>query len=275
MAGLRDLKRRIGSVQSIEKVTTAMSNIAGAKLTFAMERLAHARAISTNLEKVVFSIVDEPEDFVAKAPRYYVVGSDAGLCGSVNTLLNKHVVNKIKAETSADVKPSLFLSGNKILKNFNGNGFSVDHAVTNIYKYKTFSQTMEYTAELVEKDATPDSHTFVYQGMISNVKMDIKEESVPTAEAIKAYYGPIGVRGDLHTSQNLHEFLLLCNMWRVTAEQEASELYSRQTAMQNAAKAAGDMIAELELKYRKLRQAKITTEIIEISTGAQAVMAED
>lgn len=273
MAGLRDLKRRILSVQSIQKVTTAMSNIANAKLALAWPKLEHARAFSSDLEKVVFSIQQEPTD-VVKDARYYIVGSDAGLCGSVNTLLVRHVreIAEEKAEEGVDVK--LWLSGNKIHVGLGANKQSIG-GVSDVYKTYNYSQTTEYVADLIEGTEEPQEHTFWYQRMNSPVTFGIHSESIPTTQQIARYRGTVQIDGDNDVKRNLSEFILNNTIHRIQMEQQASELSSRSAAMQNAAKAAEDMVDELQLTYRKIRQAKITTEIIEISTGAQAVMAQE
>merc|ERR1712137_1052538 len=95
-------------------------------------------------------------------------------------------------------------------------------------------------------------------------KFKISNHVIPQKDQIAAYFGAdCEINGDYDVNQNLQEFLTFTSIWRSQAEQEASENASRAAAMQNAAKAAGDMIDVLELKYRKARQAKITTEIIE------------
>jgi len=276
MAGLRDLKRRILSVQSIEKVTTAMSNIASAKLALAWPKLEHARAFSSDLEKVVFSLQQEPTDTIKDA-RFYVIGSDAGLCGSVNTLLVRHVREEIArvAEEGTDVK--LWLSGNKIHANLNDSRRI--GGVSDIYGKYNYAQTTEYVADLVENTEEPEQHAFYYQKMKNQNLFGLHTDYIPTHKQIAAYNGTksgkVQFEGDQHVKRNLSEFLLLNSIHRIQVEQQCTELSSRSAAMQNAAKAANDMIADLQLTYRKIRQTKITTEIIEISTGAQAVMAEE
>lgn len=277
MAGLRDLKRRIVSVQSIEKVTTAMSNIASAKLALAWPKLDHARAFSSDLEKVVFSITEEPTDPIKDA-RYYVIGSDAGLCGSVNTLLVRHVKEELEKNAEEGVDAKLWLSGNKIHVGFGGNKKRIG-GVSDIYGKLNYAQTTEYVADLVENTEEPQQHAFYYQRMHTMNQFGMHTDYIPTTKQIASYRGSasgkVQFEGDQNIKRNLSEFLLLNSIHRIQVEQMCTELSSRSAAMQNAAKAANDMIAELQLKYRKIRQTKITTEIIEISTGAQAVMAAE
>lgn len=273
MAGLRDLKARIEAVETIKTVTEAMSNIANAKFTGAYARLLHARAFTSDLEKVVFSIVEETED-IPQNPRFHVFGSDAGLCGSVNTLLCKYVSTQHLEYAESKTAPTYFVSGAKIGPRISKTpGVQIDMAVQNLYK-KLNSTQIASIADQLSKEPESDQNLFMYQGMITANKFKIQTETMPTKAQIGAYHGEVEIDGDYDVVTNLTEYLTYLNLWRCHVEQEASELNARSSSMQNAANAAGDMIDDLGLTYRKVRQAKVTTEIIEISTGASAVMTD-
>lgn len=275
MAGLRDLKKRIVSVQGIEKVTQAMGNIASAKFNGAWTRLQHARTLNSDLQKVVFSVCEEPEDVVLN-PRFHVLGSDAGLCGSVNTLLVRHARKAHEAEVAKGANPTYFLSGNKIrvamTKSSEVKG-NIDMVVSDMYKSMSTAQIGTVADELSKLPASGQD-VYMYQSMVTQNKFALQTDVVPSKKQIQAHFGVVEFEGDNDVYDNLVEYMSFLNLYRCHAEQEASELSSRAAAMQNASKAAGDMIDVLQLKYRKTRQEKMTTEIIEISTGAAAVMKD-
>lgn len=279
MAGLRDLKRRIVAVKSIKGVTEAMSNIAAAKLTIAWVKLNHARAFAGPLEKAVSGIAVEPEDVVTD-PRYHIFGSDNGLCGSMNTLLHRNVRKTIAANKENGVdKFSVFVCGEKMRGHVvppHSNHIADHGVIGGAYRALNFKQICELTSDVCEKNPEPGQNVYMYQRMKSSVQYEITHETMPGKEQFAKYFGAdMEFEGDNHVYDNLNEYLNATSIYRVLCESEASELCSRAAAMSNASKAAGDMIDALELTFRKVRQAKVTTEIIEICTGAAAVMDED
>lgn len=253
-----------------------MSNIASAKFNSAWTRLQHARALTGDFEKVVYGVCEEPTD-TPMNPRYYVFGSDGGLCGSVNTLLVRHVTALHQEEVDNGANPSYVMCGEKIRigmtpkKQFQGH---LSLAITQAYKAMNPLQIGVIADELATLEPA-DKHVFTYQRMVNQHKFVIHTESMPTKQQITSYHGITEFEGDNDVYDNLSDYMTYLSLWKCCCEQEASELASRSQAMQNASKAAGDMIDDLELKYRKRRQEKMTTEIIEISTGAAASEASN
>jgi len=280
-AGLRDLQRRIVAVKSIKGVTTAMQNISQARLESAMRTMNHVREYSGDLEKILSSVAVPAEE--TKSIRHYVFGSDQGLCGSVNTQLIRAVRSEFKEGIENGITPRFVVSGEKLRQPLGKDPHvmpNLDLCVTNVQKTLGFSQISQLCDDLFTNiaDEPVDEQAFWFQKMISNVKFEVTKHTIPSIAQIQGYYGAsveVESEENFDVYQNLSEFLTFTSLYRCQVEQEASEHSSRATAMQNASKAAGDMIDVLELKYRKVRQAKITTEIIEISTGAAAVMTDD
>lgn len=276
MAGLRDLKRRIVAIKGIENVTKAMSNIAAAKLTGAQVRLDHARRFTGDLEAAVFNIAQEREETPTN-PRYLIFGSDRGLCGSVNTMLARSVVPVLSQNKEEGINFNMILFGDKMKSSHaltEGNKDNITASFVDVLGKLNFKQA---TAIADSNLATPetDNETFFYQKMVSTIKFQVAEESIPTRQQLESYTGEMEVEGDNDVYTNLTEYMSCITLYRILLESETTEHYSRKTAMQNANKAAGEMVLELEMKFRRLRQAKITTEICEICTGAEAVMESE
>lgn len=277
MAGLRDLKLRIKATRSIASVTEAMANIANAKLLNAQRRADVALAFSSDLEKAVLGIQVEPEDVVIN-PRVFVIGSDAGLCGSHNTLLHRSI-SKTMAEQMEEhgLKPEFVVSGNK-LKGPLGNKFHTQgnlvSMVSNVSKKMNFKQVSEIIDD-VSVDREEAGETQYHFQKLTGFKSNATKDTIPSSASFNAAPAMEIADAGVTTNSNITDYLQAAMFYRSVALSECAELSARNSAMLNASKAAKDMVDELELLYRKLRQAKVTTEIIEISSGAQAVMAED
>lgn len=293
MANLKDLKIRISSVKSTQKITKAMQMVAAAKLKRAQDRASAAAPYADRMQNMLRSLAksaisgDSAPELItgrqAENPTelLVVVSSDRGLCGGLNTnllkIMHKHI-SKLENESS-NVK--IFVFGKKAY-----DILSITHKEKIIgYVEGLSKKPVEYSdIETVTSQITKlfgdrefDKCTIVYN------KFESVISQVPTLQQII----PLAVEdtSDEKVLDSLYEFepseteiledLLPRNitvqLLHAILENSASEQGARMTAMDNATRNAGEMIKGLTLEYNRTRQAAITTELIEIISGAEAL----
>ena len=296
MANLKDLRNRISSVKSTQKITSAMKMVAAAKLRRAQERVESARPYAEKMQRIISSIADNvtsPEIFPPilmgrekdNTHLIIVASSDRGLCGGFNT-------NIIKA--AKELMNNLENKGKKV--RFLCVGKKGKEQITRFYKDKMinvetdfsqakidFSEISNFTkkiTEMFDKEEF-DSCTFIYakfrsaiqqniikQKLIPFTKVDSQEkESVTDKE--KEVYDFEPQEGEILPS--LIPANITTQIFHGLLENYASEQGARMTAMDSATRNASDMIDDLTLFYNRTRQAVITKELIEIISGAEAV----
>ncbi|MCH2676777.1 MAG: F0F1 ATP synthase subunit gamma [Alphaproteobacteria bacterium] len=296
MANLKDLRNRISSVKSTQKITSAMKMVAAAKLRRAQERVESARPYAEKMQRIISSIADNvtsPEIFPPilmgrekdNTHLIIVASSDRGLCGGFNT-------NIIKA--AKELMNNLENKGKKV--KFLCVGKKGKEQITRFYKDKMinvetdfsqakidFSEISNFTkkiTEMFDKEEF-DSCTFIYakfrsaiqqniikQKLIPFTKVDSQEkESVTDKE--KEVYDFEPQEGEILPS--LIPANITTQIFHGLLENYASEQGARMTAMDSATRNASDMIDDLTLFYNRTRQAVITKELIEIISGAEAV----
>ena len=296
MANLKDLRNRISSVKSTQKITSAMKMVAAAKLRRAQEQVESARPYAEKMQRIISSIADNvtsPEIFPPilmgrekdNTHLIIVASSDRGLCGGFNT-------NIIKA--AKELMNNLENKGKKV--KFLCVGKKGKEQITRFYKDKMinvetgfsqakidFSEISDFTkkiTEMFDKEEF-DSCTFIYakfrsaiqqniikQKLIPFTKVDSQEkESVTDKE--KEVYDFEPQEGEILPS--LIPANITTQIFHGLLENYASEQGARMTAMDSATRNASDMIDDLTLFYNRTRQAVITKELIEIISGAEAV----
>ncbi len=296
MANLKDLRNRISSVKSTQKITSAMKMVAAAKLRRAQERVESARPYAEKMQRIISSIADNvtsPEIFPPilmgrekdNTHLIIVASSDRGLCGGFNT-------NIIKA--AKELMNNLENKGKKV--KFLCVGKKGKEQITRFYKDKMinvetdfsqakidFSEISDFTkkiTEMFDKEEF-DSCTFIYAKFRSAIQQDIiKQKLIPftkvdsqekesVTDKEKEVYDFEPQEGEILPS--LIPANITTQIFHGLLENYASEQGARMTAMDSATRNASDMIDDLTLFYNRTRQAVITKELIEIISGAEAV----
>ena len=287
MAGssMRDIKRRIRSVKSIEQITNAMKLVSAAKLRQARnvyDRTHEAQAyITDSIDRLCAGAEEIPELFLAgtreiKRSCYIVVTSNRGLAGSYN-------INVLKAaeQSMADgpENPLLVCIGSKGKKHFEIRG----HEVFSEYLYPpekiTFHETRELMGPVIElfmggeiDEINLVSTVFVStieQHVHTRVLLPFQPKEKPEKKAIIKLpeYEP----GPAKVFNYLVPKYVEIMIYRLLIESATCEHAARRLAMQNATDNAREMTSDLELFYNRARQAAITSEITEIVSGADAI----
>ncbi len=293
MASLKDLKTRITSVKSTQKITKAKQMVAAAKLRRAEERATQARPYTERMEAVLANLASGAEGN-PNAPRLLagtgkdethlliVATADKGLCGGFNSsivrLAREHIV-KLQGEGKKVKIITVGRKGNDQLKRLYNDSIVWK---TNFVEIKQvgFAQAHEIAEKVLTmfKDEEFDVATLFY-GKFKNVVTQI-----PTPQQIIPAIAPEGVetpdlKGAVYEyepdeAEILRALLpryVAVQIFRALLENVASEQAASMSAMDNATRNAGEMIDKLNLQYNRARQAQITTELIEIIAGAEAL----
>ena len=296
MANLKDLRNRISSVKSTQKITSAMKMVAAAKLRRAQEQVESERPYAEKMQRIISSIADNvtsPEIFPPilmgreKDNTHLIIvsSSDRGLCGGFNTNIIKAAKELMNNLENKGKKVKFLCVGKKgkeqITRFYKDKMINVE---TNFSQAKIdFSEIGNFTkkiTEMFDKEEF-DSCTFIYAKFRSAIQQDIiKQKLIPFTRADsqekesvtdkeKEVYDFEPQEGEILPS--LIPANITTQIFHGLLENYASEQGARMTAMDSATRNASDMIDDLTLFYNRTRQAVITKELIEIISGAEAV----
>lgn len=288
MASLRDIRKRIQSVKSTQKITKAMKMVSAAKLRRAQDAILTARAYAEKLYDVIASLSARIETKThpllqvreeKKKQLLLVFTSDRGLCGAFNSNLLKQVEAYVRENiTKYPEGIEIFVVGKKGMEYLKKRRYNVTESWVGIYQKEQYETSREIGEKVIEKFVSGECDEVVivynkFRSAISQVPTFLKllpvdpidiPENIPKTEYI---YEP--------DKQTLIDELLPRNVYtqlhRGILESVASELGARMTAMDNATNNARDMIDKLTLLFNKTRQASITKELMEIIGGAEAI----
>jgi len=281
MATAQQLNARIKVVGNIKKITKAMKMVAAAKLRSVQNQLELVRNFQAGVTNVwpQTSPNVEPDNTTL-----VLITSDRGLCGSINSAVAKQGRSLINEMVANKKNVSVVLIGDKgkqALERLYSRAFSL--SVSESYKSKvmSFKQVAMVTDSVLEH-VPADRYEFAYNRFKNLLSFETMRERNYSYAALTGAAGganPLakyevedggGYRDIL---RNLFEFRLGVRLFHLLQENATSEQSSRMNAMGNSSKNAGVMQDALKLLYNRTRQAKITTELIEIISGA--VVAED
>ncbi|MCE3236617.1 MAG: synthase subcomplex gamma subunit [Vampirovibrio sp.] len=311
MPNLKDIRRRIRSVKSTQKITQAMRMVAAAKVKRAENRVKAARPYSVELRKLFSAVFNEMSNHfqAISGSRYLelfrprpvknigiiVFSSDRGLCGNYNSAVIRQAFRLEREIKERGLTPKFYLVGNKAIQAFSrysnsevlGRTGNMSAAPT-IQDANLIADTM-VKAFLNGEIDTIDVLSTHFVSMISyKVQMtpvvpvrshiDWQPELIPSLDDIQHSTPANRLKPEMLLEPSPVEMLdklvpmYLSNMfYTLLLEAAASELAARMTAMSNATNNAGAMITRLTILYNKVRQAAITQEILEIVGGAEAL----
>lgn len=288
MPGLKEIRKRIGSVKSTKQITKAMKMVAAAKFRKAQTRILELRPYADKMNLVLTSLaktVETGHPLLEVRPRkkveVLVLTGDKGLCGAFNTNIMKAAFKLIKEIQSEGIEVSVSAIGKKGTDLFKRRGFTPRQSWTGISGRVSYLNAKEITGNIIENyiNETFDEVILIYNEFksalvqkVSVVRLlplaPVKAGEAESQELTAAFlYEP--------SQQAIFDNLLPKNLeiqvFRALLESQASEEAARMTAMENATKAADDMIASLTLQYNKARQASITKELMDIVGGVEAL----
>jgi len=295
MASLKDLRNRIRSVRSTQKITSAMKMVAASRLRRAQEQALAARPYAERMERMLGSLAANLRN-QPNAPKLLagtgsdqthlllVATSDRGLAGGFNATILREARRTLRALQRDGKTVKLFTVGRKgrdALRRDNAK--LIVESLTEIGRPRlTFANAEDIAGRLVERfDAGEfDTCTVVFNRFKSAISQIVtKQQLIPFAVPEAKEKDKADTKGAIYTfepedNEILTELLprnLAVQIFTALLENAASEQGARMTAMDNATRNAGEMIDRLNITYNRSRQAAITKELIEIISGAEAL----
>ena len=291
MASLKEIRAKVASIKSTQKITRAMQMVAASKMRRAQERMQLGRPYADSMRRVVSHLVKASPDYkhpylVPRAVNrvgYIVVSSDRGLAGGLNINLFKKLMQHVKQQKSQSVETRFAVIGQKGVSFFKTFGGTVIAAETHYGDNPSFEQLSVPVQVMLDayNRGEIDEIYMVYNKFVNAMTQNpsvqrllpiaaesLVDETMENREYSWDYiYEP--------TTKELLDGLMgryvESIVYQAVMENIASEQSARMVAMKAATDNAGDLINDLQLVYNKLRQAAITREISEIVGGAAAV----
>lgn len=291
MASLKALKIRINSVKSTQKITKAMKMVAAAKLRRAQDAAQNGRPYAERLEAVMAGMAARIGGVGASpllagtgkddVQLLVVATSERGLAGAFNTNIVRAARRKAEELTAQGKTVKFYLAGKKgrVLKRFFPNAILADHDMSTI-KAPKFDDARVIADDLIarfERGEFDVAHLF-YSKFVSALVQDPVSQQlipVPMPAPTKGETSVEAVAEFEPSEEDILDALLPRNVavqiFRALLENQAGFYGSQMNAMDNATRNAGDMIRRLSIQYNRTRQAAITTELVEIISGAEAL----
>ncbi len=290
MATLRDIRRRIRSVQSTQKITRAMKLVAAAKLRRAQERILAARPYAGKMAELLGNLVGAaggdgvPHPLLEqrKGPRRQVVviTSDRGLAGAFNSNILRKATEALRESTSP-TDLTLVVVGRKARDFYRRRQWTIKRDMIGFWDRLAYSHAQELADFFMQQylDGEVDEVLLIYNEFRSvAVQRPVRQPllPIPRADAVGGddagtpvdYLfepSPASILGDLLPRH------VRIQVFRALMESLAGEYGARMTAMEAATKNAKEMIDVLTIQYNKARQEKITKELLDIVGGAEAL----
>lgn len=288
MATLKQIRRRIESTKSTKKITRAMKLVAAAKLRRAQENMEHAKPYANRIKDVIYDLAEHtgreehPLLQVRKEDKalLIVITSDRGLCGGFNTNINRRAENYVSSQEGGHEEVSLALIGKKGRDYFRRRDVDIRKEYMEVLSEPTLERAADIGQEIIAEyiDGGLDAAYIVYNEFKSAVSQKVVVEKLlpidPGDEDPDAETDGSEFEYEPSMDAILESVLPLyvnVRLYFAVLESLAAEMGARMTAMENATKNAGEMIRSLTLQFNKARQAAITTEMLEIVGGAEAL----
>lgn len=294
MATLRDIKQRITSVRSISKITQAMRMVAAAKLRKAQEAIISARPfvakLGTMLNNLAASVGDDYYHPLLEKRKetnsvlIIAVASDRGQCGSFNTNLFRFTnsfINEDILKKHPNAKISVVPLGKRSDSHFAKEIYEIAASWPAIFQALKFSDAQDVATLAADGfvDGRFDEVHIVFnefRNLILQTPKSVQLLPIDSKSEVKKDPSSVAVDYIFEPDKKsiLDELLpanLRIQIWRALLESFAAEQASRMMAMENATNNANELIKHLDMVYNKERQSSITTEMLEIVSGAEAL----
>jgi F-type H+-transporting ATPase subunit gamma len=286
MASLKSIKKRIVSVKNTRQITKAMKMVSAAKLRRAQENVVAARPYAQKMGEVLQSLAGNLEGDLhpllekreAKKLLLVVVTSDRGLCGGFNSNLCKAGERYLKEQQGAFEQISVLTVGRKGYE-FLKNRHTIYKNFSNIISKPNYQAAALLAQDVIEGYLAGeyDQVVMLYNAFRTVMSQDITfQQLLPIVPDDQGAADEAGVEYIYEPSVNdlLAEILpknIEVQIFKAMLESVAGEHGARMTAMDSASKNASEMIGKLTLQYNRARQAAITTELMEIISGAESI----
>ena len=286
MLGTKEIKRRIKSVISIQQITRAMQMIAVSRLKKAEDRLRSARPFAEKIQEFMGTLAPSLTSIrhpllVKREVRnigLVLIASDKGLCGGYNANVLNHAKQFI--EDHSDKAIRLILVGRKAFDAFRRKSFPIDYSVLQISKEISIQEVKEISGVVVKgfQEGQYDEVDLIYtryHSAMNTKPVTLKLLPIERSEVLKTGGGlkgePLFEPEPEEIMSRLLPKYLEAQIYSGLVESVASEQGARMVSMKSATENAQEMISILTLTYNKARQASITKELLEVTSGAEAL----
>ena len=294
MASLKDIKRKIGSVKNTAKTTNAMKLVSSAKLRrteeLARRSRVYAQKLTEMLNEIAYRLQQAGGD--AMDHHYFTAGhdpktvdivfvtADKGLCGGFNAQTIKQVKALIDAYKAKDVKIRLRAIGRKGIDYFTFNHVELNDKIVGLSSAPEYAKAAEFISDVVEAyvNGETDRVIVVHNGFVNMITQEVRVDQVLPVDPSKITPSE-GAASELEVEADQDDALLEAlvkryveySMYYTLIDSLAAEHAARMQAMDAATKNAKEMVKSLTIQYNKARQEAITTELIEIISGMEAM----
>jgi len=298
MPSLKDLRGRIRSVRSTQKITSAMKMVAASRLRRAQEQAEAARPYAQRMERVLASLAGRMAGLPGAPPLLVGTGkddthllvvatSDRGLAGGFNASILREARRRIRELEAMGKRVMLLIIGRKGRDGLRRDyGRVIRDSLTEVGRRRlSFDEARDIAERILVlyQAGGFDACTIIYNRFRSAMTQIVTVQQLipfaPAAAKVETAHGPEALAGAIYEFEPSEEEILAellpknlaVQIFTALLENAASEQGARMTAMDNATRNAGDMIDRLSLNYNRTRQAVITKELIEIISGAEAL----
>ncbi len=282
MANIKEIKTRIESIKNTKQITNAMKMVAAANLRKAQDRIVKARPYADVINEMLRSIklknasnlhplLEDSGNNDKTA--VIIVTSDRGMCGSFNYQIIKKSMEYIQKNPKADI----ICLGKKGYDYIKKRSKQIIKPYLNLFNEMNFDVSTDVADQITDLflDKNYDRIDVIYNEFKSAIQQDIVTKQLlpimPTENEEISKLDYIYEPDEDTIIDELGRKYIHVEIWRIMLESSAAEQGARMTAMDSATENASELIESLTLKYNRARQAAITTEIIEIASGAEAI----
>jgi F-type H+-transporting ATPase subunit gamma len=287
MAGAKEIRTKIASVKSTQKITSAMEMVAASKMRKAQDRMEETRPYAEKMRQVIGHVALSNPEYThplmqareVKRVGIIIVSSDRGLCGGLNSNLFRTLVKDIRALRDAGTEVEFCTIGTKALGFFRRVGGKVTAQATHLGDAPHIDDLVGTIKVMLDayRDGELDEIRIAYNRFVNTMtQQPTVEQLVPLppgedAAELKHHWDYLYEPDAKEVLDGLLTRYIESLVYQSVVENAACEQAARMVAMKSATDNAGDLINELQLIYNKARQAAITQEISEIVGGAAAV----
>lgn len=288
MAGAKEIRTKIASVKSTQKITKAMEMVAASKMRKTQERMSSSRPYSTAIRNVISHVskgnIEYQHPFLVerdiKKVGFLVISTDRGLCGGLNVNLFKTALNEFKQWKDKQVSVEVGLLGSKAISFFHSLGLTIRGQTSGMGDTPSVEQIIGIANAMFDSysNGEYDAIYVVYNKFVNTMSQkpvvqqliplpELEEDELTTENSWDYLYEP----NSKYLLDKLLTRYLEAQVYQAVVENLASEQAARMVAMKSATDNAGNLINDLQLVYNKARQASITNELNEIVAGAAAI----
>ncbi|MBN1447152.1 MAG: ATP synthase F1 subunit gamma [Bacteroidetes bacterium] len=298
MANLREIRSRISGVRNTSKITQAMKMVAAAKLRRAQDAIISARPYAHRMQDLIAHLLARVDRSTlpvmmqreeVESVLLILVTADRGLCGAFNTNIIRHAtqrIHKAYGDLHKQGRVKLLCVGRRGFTHFSKRGYDIHDKHIGLINSATYLDAATIMKDVLERYLLGefDRVEIIYNEFKSVIQQRIRDEQLlplpeETADETESKYHQfvdyIYEPSEVELMEQLIPKHLNFQLFRTFLESNAAEQGARMTAMDSATTNAKDLIHDLQLEYNSARQASITTEILEIVSGANALRQEE